>query len=239
MRQAAVAVPVPIDANLFARGLHHFFDHELHQGKRAHGRGVSRGIANHDGARAAIDRGRVQTLDHLRIAAGRVLGDVHGIEAQRHRVFHRLFRGLEQEVIGPVFGVAADRAGADEGGGLDVQPGALHDLGDRPNVIFVSARRAVGANLHLVADDLAGQRLAVRQRARSRARQAEVERVDAQGFHQMQDLNFFFDRGIAHRRRLQAVAQSLIVEQDAARRPQHGGVYLVPVVDEFGGIHGF
>src|SRR5882724_10162164 len=49
-------------------------------------------------------------------------------------------------------------------------------------------------------------------RARSRPRQPKVERVDAQGFHQMQDLNFLRNRGIAHRRRLQAIAQGLIVE---------------------------
>ena len=211
--------------------------HEAHQRERAHRSGVSRGVANHDGARAAVDRGRVQTLDHRRIAAAGVLGHVHRFEAERHGELHRLFRGLEQEVVGPVFGVAANRAGADESRRLDVQPGALHDLGDRPDVIFVSAGGAVGANLHLVADDLVGQRFAIRDRTRSRAGQPQVERVDAQRFHQMQDLDFLRNRGIAHRGRLQTIAQGLVVEQDSARRPQLGGIHLVPVVDEFGSIH--
>ena len=64
-----------------------------------------------------------------------------------------------------------------------VEARALHDVGDRPDVIFVSPRGAVGANFHLVADDLVGQRFAICKRPRSRARQPEVERVDAQGFH--------------------------------------------------------
>ena len=159
------------------------------------------------------------------------------IEAERHGVLHRLLRGLEQEVVGPAFGVAANRAGADEGRGLNVQPGALHDLGDRPDIVLVGAGRAVGANLHFVADDLARQRLAIRDRARPRAGQTQIERVDAQGFHQMQDLNFLRNRGIAHRRRLQPVAQGLVVEQHLPGRPQLGGIHLVPVVDEFGSIH--
>ena len=197
---------------------------------------MSRGIANHDGARPAVDRGRIQTLDHGRIAAAGVLGDIHAFEAERHGELHGFLRGLEQEVIGPAFGVAANRAGANKGRGLNVQPGALHDLGNRPDVIFVGARGAVGANLHFVADDLVGQRLAIRKRARSRSRQAQIERVDAQGFHQMQDLNFLRNRGIAHRGRLQPIAQGLIVEQDFSGWPQLGGIHLVPVVDKFGSI---
>ena len=159
-------MPVPVHADLFSGRLHHFFEHEAHQGERTHRGGVSCGIANHDGARAAVDRSRVQTLDHGRIAATGVLGDIHAFEAQRHGELHCFFRGLEQEVIGPAFGVAANRTGANEGCRLNVQPGALHDLGDRPDVIFMSAGGAVGANLHFVADDLVGQRLAIRDRAR-------------------------------------------------------------------------
>ena len=204
---------------IFSPGrLHHFLEDEPHQRECSHRRGMSGGIANHDGARPAVDRGRVKTLHHLRIAAARVLGDVHRFEAQRHGELHGFFRGLKQEVVGPAFGVAANRTGANEGRGLNVQPGALHDLGDRPDVILVGAGGAVGANLHLVADDLAGQRLAIRDCARSGAGQSQIERVDAQGFHQMQDLNFLCNRGIAHRRRLQPIAQGLIVEQDLSRR---------------------
>jgi hypothetical protein len=64
----------------------------------------------------------------------------------------------------------------------------------------MGAGGAVGPNLHFAADDLASQCFAIRRRARSGSGQAEVERVDAQGFHAMKDLNFFFDGGIAHGR---------------------------------------
>ena len=151
--------------------------------------------------------------------------------------FTAFIRGLKQEVVAPAFGVAANRAGADEGRGLNVQPGALHDLGNRPDVMFMSAGGAVGANFHLVAHDLVGQCLAIRDGARSCARQPHIERVDAQSFHQMQDLNFLGDRRIAHRGRLQSIAQGLIVEQDFSPGPQPGGIHLVPVVDKFGSIH--
>ncbi len=45
--EAAVAVSVPVDANLLARRLHHLFQHELHQRHRAHGSRVSGGVAQH------------------------------------------------------------------------------------------------------------------------------------------------------------------------------------------------
>src|ERR1039458_3652212 len=53
----------------------------------------------------------------------------------------------------------------------------------------------------------------------------------------MQDFNFLGNRRIAHRRRLQAVAQTLIIEQHRRGRLQSRRMVLVPVVDEFGGVH--
>src|SRR4029077_13951011 len=100
--------------------------------------------------------------------AARVLGDIHGFKAQRHRVFYRLLGGLEQEIVSPTLGVAADWAGTDEGRRLDVEPGTLHDFGDRPNVILMGAGCAVGLNLHLVADDLVSQGFTVSHGTRPR-----------------------------------------------------------------------
>src|SRR4030088_3269967 len=51
-----------------------------------------RRIADHDGPRSAIDRRRIQPLYRLRIAACRVFGDVHVVEAEGHRIFHGLLR---------------------------------------------------------------------------------------------------------------------------------------------------
>ena len=99
-RQATVAVSVPVHANLFPGRFHHFFEDKAHQRECAHGRRMSGGIANHDGARAATDCSRIQTLDHDRIAAGCVFGYVHAIESERDTVrFHRLLGGLEEKII--------------------------------------------------------------------------------------------------------------------------------------------
>jgi len=86
----------------------------------------------------------------------------------------------------------------------------------------------------VVGGDFAGQGLGVRGGARACAREADVEGVDAQRFHQVKQLNFFFDGGVVNGRILQTVAESFVVEQDAGagRDGWRGG--LVPVIDEFG-----
>ena len=194
-------------------------------------------IADHDGARAAIDRRRVKPLHGLRIAARGVLGDVHRIEAERNRIFHGLLGGLQKKIVGPAFRKPANGTRTDERRGFDAQAGLLHDLGDGTNIVLMRARSAVGANLHLVRHDFPRQRGHVLDRARSRARQPEIERVDPERLHQMKNFNLLGNRGIAHRRRLQPIAQALIVEQNRPRRLQPRRMILVPVVDEFGGVH--
>ena len=83
-------------------------------------------------------------LDGFGIAARGVFGDVHRLEPERDRILDGFLGGGQQEVVRPAFGVAADRAGADEGCSLDGQAGSLHDFGDGPDVVLVGARRAVG-----------------------------------------------------------------------------------------------
>src|ERR1700680_204775 len=173
--QPAVAMSMPVDTNFFPRRLYDFIDYELDQCERAHRRGVAGSVADYDGAGAAVDCRRVELLDRIRIATGGVLGDVHGIEAERDRVLDRSVSGLEQEVVGPSFGETTDGARSNESCGFDAQAGFLDDLGDWPDVIFMGARGTVGANLHLVRDDLAGQRRHRFYCTRPRARQAEIE----------------------------------------------------------------
>ena len=133
---------------------------------------MSSGIANHDRARAAIDGGRVETLHHFRIAARGVLGDIHRFESERYGVFNGFFGGLKQEIVGPAFGIAADGTGSNESRRLYIQPGALHDFSDRPDVILMGPGGAVGLNLHFVADDLVGQRFAMPTQREARHRAA-------------------------------------------------------------------
>src|SRR5271157_51639 len=80
--EAAIAVAVPVHANLFARGLNDFLDHKAHQSQRAHRSGVAGGVANADGPRAAVDGGGIEALHRLRIATAGVFGDVHHVETE-------------------------------------------------------------------------------------------------------------------------------------------------------------
>ena len=59
------------------------------------------------------------------------------------------------------------------------------------------------------------QRRDVLDRPRADTRQSEIERIDSERLHQMKDFNFFLDRWIAHRRRLQSIAQAFVRLQEA------------------------
>ncbi len=201
-RESAIAVAVPLHANIGATGLHHFVHHELDQRDHTHRSGMSHSVANDDGLGSAIDGRGVHALDGFRIAACGVFGDVHHVEPVRHRELHRMLSRSQQEVVGPVFGVAADGAGPDEGRRFDGNSGALHNLGDGPDIVLMGARRTVGLDVEARAADLSGQCLGVRHGARPGARQPDVEHVDADLFHQVEDLDFLFDGRVAHRGRL-------------------------------------
>src|SRR4051812_17579617 len=117
--QSTIAVAVPVNANLFAAGLHHFVNYETDQRSDPRGRNVPAGVADHDGARATLDGRRVKTLYRFGIAARGVFGYVHHFEADGTREGDGALGGFEQEVVSPVFGVAADGARSDEGGYFD------------------------------------------------------------------------------------------------------------------------
>ena len=198
---------------------------------------MSRCVAEHQCARAAVDRRGVELLHRFRIAARGVFGRVHHLEAQRHRIFDSMFGGAEQKIAVPALGVAPNGAGSQERGDLNRKPRLLHDLGDGTNVVFDRARGAISRDLHLVRYDFARQRGDVFYRARARSRQAEVERVDAERLHQVQDFDFLFDRWIAHGWRLQTVAQGFVGQAHRSRRMQGLRVKSVPIVDQFRSIH--
>ncbi len=102
----------------------------------------------------------------------------------------------------------------------------------------MGTRGAVGLDLQLRAADLAGQSFTMRNGARSGARQADVEHVDPQGLHQMENLDLLFDRGILHRRRLKSVAQRFVVQQHFTGRHHRPGIDDIPVVDQLRYIGG-
>src|SRR6266480_433648 len=61
--QSAIAVAVPIDANLLSRRLNHVLDRKFNKVVRAFWRRMADGIAQNDGARSASNRRGVKPLD--------------------------------------------------------------------------------------------------------------------------------------------------------------------------------
>src|SRR5207245_10258538 len=65
----------------------------------------------------------------------------------------------------------------------------------------------------------------------------QIERIDTQSFHQVQDVNFLFDRRVVHRRRLQPIPQTLIVQKNGVRCAQRRPLNLVPIVNKLRSLH--
>src|SRR5258708_7918072 len=70
-----------------------------------------------------------------------------------------------------------------------------------------------------------------------RAGKPDVHGLDAEGFHQMEDLDFLFDGWIVYGGILQAVAQSLVVKRHASAGRKLRSAHGVPIVDEFAVLH--
>ena len=197
-RQAAVRVPVPVNSHVLACGFHHFLANEIEQRANSARRRMPDGITDNDGARATFDGRRVELLDRLRPGASGVLGAVHGRQAQTACEFHRTLRGLQQEVKGPVLGILPDRTRAQKSGSFDLQPCGVGDLSNRRDVGFDGASRTVWLDPHLCRDDLARQLQNIVLGPRPCPGQPQVKRVDAQFFHQVQDLDLLIYRRVEY-----------------------------------------
>src|ERR1051326_7042254 len=88
------------------------------------------------------------------------------------------------------------RRGADEEVGLDGDAGALGDVDDRTDVILVRAPRGARRDGKLLLDDLAREPLDGALDVRPRAGEPDVGVVDADGVHEVEDADFFLERGI-------------------------------------------
>src|SRR5216683_2754481 len=229
---------MPIDADLFAGGFYDFVDGELYEVEGAVGCGVAHGVAEYDGARAVSNGGGVKAFDGAGIGADGVLGNVHRRESVLDGELDRFFRGALEVIDGPIFHQAADRAAAQKRRRFDGDPGALGDFHDGADVVFVSARRAIGFNLHPVRGDLAGQSFGVSESTRTGAGKTDVDGVDSQRFHEMQDFDFFLDTRVEDGRVLQAVAQGFIIQGDARTSRDLRRRGDVPVVDPIVLLHG-
>ena len=226
--KAAVLVPVPVDADVDVQVGNDRFD-ERHECRGPVRRGVADRVRHAHPGRPGADRGREQRPQRIGIGARRVLGDVHHREALLHREGHGVLGALLQKVEAPSLRVLPDRAGADEGAALDRHAGALDDLGDWLDIRHHRPRRAVALNVQLVGGNRTRQPLDVAFHVRTGSRQADVDRVDLERVHAVQDFNLLVDGRGADGRRLQAVAQRLVVEH--CDRTRTGGV-MIPVVDQ-------
>ena len=178
--EAAIVVAVPIDANFFAAGLDDFADDKLNEVVRALGRGVADRVAEDDGVRAVLYGSGVETFDGVGVGANRVFRNVHAREIVRDGEFYGVFGGAEEMVDGPIFHDAANRAGAEEGGGFDGDSGALRNFNDRANVVFVSAGGAVGFDAHAIGGDFASEGFRVFAGPRAGAGEADVCGIEAE-----------------------------------------------------------
>jgi hypothetical protein len=187
------------------------------------------GVGKADAIRAGADCHLVEPAQRRRIGARGVFGDVHHLQPLAHREPDRVLGGLEQPVEVPAFGVLPDWRRADEHADFERQPGALADLDDRDDVGLRGAGRAVGAHLQPGLDDLARQPFDIADDVRAGAGEANVGGIDAEPIDQVEDFDLLIDGRRPHRRRLQAVAQRLVVEHHARRLGRRAD--LVPVVD--------
>ena len=152
-------------------------------------------------------------------------------EAFLHRELDRVLGGLAAATRAPPFGVLADRRRADEHADFDRQAGALDDLDDRRDVgDRACARRSWRA-------PSAWRRRSRAPGARRRATTCGPAPGRPMSAVSMPSLSirwrisiFCVDRRRPHRRRLQSVAQRLVVEHHARRLGRRAD--LVPVVDQ-------
>src|SRR2546422_1240896 len=236
---AAIAVTVPVDFHVVL--FDDFFFHEFDERSNTVWSCMPNRIRETDSPRAARDGRTIQRLDRLGPGAGCVLRDVHDRQAVLHRVGDGLFGRGNDAVQRPILRVLPDRGGADERGGFDLDPDLVGNADDRLDIGDDGPGGAIGGDGELVVADLFGQRPHLIDDARTGARQADIGGHDAEGRHQVQQPLFDVERRIRDRRRLQAIAQRLVVQINPGARPIEAAVYAraVPVVDKLALLHAF
>src|SRR5205814_1516729 len=70
---------------------------------------------------------------------------------------HGLLGCLQKKVVAPALGISPNRTRPKKRRRCNVQPGALHNLCNRPDVVFMRPSRTVGTDFHFVIDDFSGQ----------------------------------------------------------------------------------
>lgn len=229
--QIAIAVSVPVDADISALALHNAF-HERHEIAHTVWRRVAARVANADALGAEVNREAVKRFNVVGMRARRVFGDKHHWDLVIARVAQTFFDMPEERVERPVFGVLADRRATDEAAGQHRESRGVHDGAYRLDVSHYRAAGHIGADGELVLGDVLRHREDVFAVGFPRAWQPEIGGFDPDRCHAVQDFELCRHWRIEHRGRLQPVAQRFIVKRDGL-----GGLECaalkVPVVDEF------
>src|SRR5262249_18014359 len=117
---------------------------------------------------------------------------------------------------------------------FDRDPDPLGDLDDRDDVGRDGSRRAVGADLETTFDDLPRQTRDVLDDVRPGPGQSDVDRIDAELVHHVEEGELAVDRGTLDRRRLEAVGEGFVVQLDSPPCGKDGASRAIPVVNELG-----
>jgi hypothetical protein len=208
----AIAVPVPVDAHVRHRSPRRRVWRSARRRARPAGVAWPTVSAMHNRCAPALMAVSNRAAQRVGIGARRVFGDVHHLQALTYPEPDRFLGAALQIVDRPVFGVLADRTRADEAAALDGQTGPLNDVGDRLNVGDDGAGDTVGLDLRRHSTISAASRSTSRTHMRAGAGESDRGGVDADAIEQVQDAQLLLDRRGAHRRRLQSVAQRLVIE---------------------------
>ena len=226
--EPAIAVAVPVDPDVDAQ----LVDERLHEADhrlRAIRCRVSDRVGDAQALDARADRRRIQQPQRVGVGPRGIFRYVHRRQPLLDGEGKSVFGALLQVFDRPAFGVLADGARADERTALDRHAGPLLNLGDWRDVGRHRAGGAVRANLQPRVPDGAGEALDVARHSGSGAGQADVGRVDSERIHVMENVDLFVDAGGPNRRRLQTVAERLVVEHRDRPRTRR---IVIPVVDQ-------
>ena len=140
-------------------------------------------------------------------------------------------RALVWEIIGNIRAATASVSGCTAAPEVGYQPNVSANVSDLIydwNTIY--ARSMVPAGRVLLNDE--SLRDGLQSPSGTGSGQAQVQHVDADPFHQVEDIDLLLNGRITHRGRLEAVAQRLVIQQHSARRHHGPGIDRVPVVNE-------
>src|SRR5690606_30219950 len=106
--ESAVAVSMPVDADIAGCGLDDLATHEAHELAHALRCRVADGVGKADATGAGVDRRGVELLQDVGSRARRILRYVHDLQPLADREADRVLRRTQHAVERPVLGVLAN-----------------------------------------------------------------------------------------------------------------------------------